>query len=233
MAKLESAKWEIFVDSAGNEGRVARRQRRNREALLKAGHEVISEKGIDAATMMEIAERADVASGTIYNYFKSKDELAIAVLELVMEQLARRIEDVTNTFADPAQVYAFGIRTVLETATGDMRWRQLLHRSEVIADAIFQRMGPFAIRDVQNATSAGRFSTPDPDLTWRMSCFAIVGVSLAITKDELPASVIDETVVRLLCMAGMSETDSRELASRPRPSLPPEAAPNWSKAKAR
>lgn len=219
------------MDSIETEGRVARRQRRNREALLKAGHEVISEKGIDAATMIEIAERADVASGTIYNYFKSKDELAIAVLELVMEQLAERIENVTDTFSDPAQVYAFGIRNVLETATGDMRWRQLLHRSEVIADATFQRMGPFAIRDLRNATAAGRFSTPDPDLTWRMSCFAIVGVALAITKNALPVSLIDETVVRLLCMAGMSEADSRELAARPRPALPPEAIPEWTGAK--
>lgn len=211
------------------EGRVARRQRRNRDALLVAGHEVISEKGIDAATMLEIAERADVASGTIYNYFKSKDELAIAVLELIMEQLAKRIESVTNTFSDSAQVYAFGIRTVLETATGDIRWRQLLHRSEVIANATFQRMGPFAIRDLQNATSAGRFSTPDPELTWRMSCFAIVGASLAMTKGEIGASLIEETVVRLLCMAGMSEVDSRELAARPRPPLPPEATLDWSK----
>ncbi len=211
------------MKTTDTEGRVARRQRRNRDALLRAGHEVISEKGIDAATMLEISERADVASGTIYNYFKSKEELAIAVLELVMEQLARRIEEVTNGFSDPAQVYAYGMRTVLETATGDMRWRQLLHRSEVIANATFQRMGPFAIRDLRNATAAGRFSNPDPELTWRMSCFSIVGVSLAITKGDLPPKAIDEALVRLLCMAGMSEADSRELASRPSPPLAPEA----------
>lgn len=219
------------MNSAKTEGRVARRQRRNRDALLKAGHEVISGKGIDAATMLEIAERADVASGTIYNYFKSKDELAIAVLELIMEQLAMRIENVTNTFSDPAQVYAFGIRTVLETATGDLRWRQLLHRSEVIANATFQRMGPFAIRDLRNAAAAGRFSTSDPELTWRMTCFAIVGASLAMTKDEIDSSLIEETVVRLLCMAGMQENDSRELAARPRPPLPPEAKPDWGRTK--
>jgi AcrR family transcriptional regulator len=218
------------VDIIEKEGRVARRQRRNREALIQAGYSVLSEKGFDAATMMEIAERADVASGTIYNYFKSKDELAIAVLELIMERLAERIEAVTNTFSDPAQVYAFGIRTVLQTATGDMRWRQLLHRSEVIADATFRRMGPYAIRDLKNATDAGRFSTADPDLTWHMACFAIVGVSLAITKGEMPVSVIDETVVRLLCMAGLGEADARELAARPCPALPPETAPDWGKA---
>ena len=204
------------------EGRVAKRQRRNREAVLQAGHDVMSEKGIDAATMQEIAARADVGAGTVYSYYKSKDELAIAVLELVMERLAVRIETVTDTFADSAQVYAFGIRTVLETATTDFRWKQLLHRSEVIADALYRCMGPFAIHDLRKATAAGRFVTPDPELTWRMTSHAIVGVALAITKGELPPDAIDGTVVGLLCMTGIGASDAVELASRPRPELEPE-----------
>jgi hypothetical protein len=65
----------------------------------------------------------------------------------MMHSLALRIEEATKGFTDPAQVYAFGVRTVLETATADVRWKQLLSRSEVIADALFRRMGPFAIRD--------------------------------------------------------------------------------------
>ena len=73
------------------EGRVARRQRRNRTALIEAAREIMSEKGVDSATMLEIAERADVGAGTVYNYFKSKDELAIAVLEDLMHDLALRI----------------------------------------------------------------------------------------------------------------------------------------------
>ena len=63
-----------------SKGRVAQRQERNREALVQAGYSVMSEKGIDAATMQEIAERADVGAGTVYSYFKSKDELAVSVI---------------------------------------------------------------------------------------------------------------------------------------------------------
>jgi AcrR family transcriptional regulator len=96
--------------------------------LIRAASIVMSEKGIDRESMLEIAERADVGAGTVYNYFKSKDELAVAVLEAMMHRLALRIEQVTDGFTDPAQVYAFGIRTVLETATTDVRWKQLLYR---------------------------------------------------------------------------------------------------------
>ncbi len=204
------------------EGRVARRQRRIRDALIQSARAVMSEKGVDGSTMLEIAERADVGAGTVYNYFKSKDELAVSVLEDMMHDLALRIERVTNTFDDPGQVYAFGVRTVLDAATRDVRWRQLLSRSEVIADAIFRRMGPFAIRDLRQATAVSRFSVGDAELVWKMASHAIVGVSLAITNGELPEEKIHETVVRLLCMNGIGTEAAEELASRPRPELPPE-----------
>jgi AcrR family transcriptional regulator len=203
-------------------GRVARKQQRKREALVLAGYKVMSERGIDSATMVEIAELADVGAGTVYSYFKSKDELAVAVLERVMQDLAQRIETVTNTFTDPAQVYAYGVRMVMESATGDKRWKQLLYRAEVIADAIFNIHGPFAIRDIENAVKAKRYKVSNARLTFKLACFAMIGASSAINQGELPVSSIDETVVRLLCMNGVSEAEAIEIASRPCPPLPPE-----------
>jgi AcrR family transcriptional regulator len=206
-------------DLAEPKGRVARRREKNREALLRAAAVVMSERGVDGATMLEIAERADVGAGTVYTYFKSKDELAIAVLEEMMHSLALRIEETTKGFTDPAQVYAFGVRTVLETATADVRWKQLLSRSEVIADALFRRMGPFAIRDLRRASDAGRFQISNPELIWRMTTHAIVGISLAITTGAVSQAATDQIVVRLLCMTGIGADAALELAMRPRPAL--------------
>lgn len=206
-------------------GRVALRQERNREALVQAGYHVMSEKGIDAATMQEIAERADVGAGTVYSYFRSKEDLAIAVIERVMHDLAVRIDQVGASFDDPAQVYAYGVRTVIEAATQDLRWRQLLNRPEVIAEAMYRCHGPFATRDLENAARAGRFTFPDAKLTFKLACYAIVGVSVAITRGEMEPEVVEPSVVRLLCMAGLSEADATALARKPRPELPPEWRP--------
>lgn len=207
------------------EGRVARRQRRNRDALIAAARDIMTEKGVEAATMLEIADRADVGAGTVYNYFKSKDELAIAVLETLMHDLALRIQEVTDTFEDPAQVYAYGIRTVLDTATNDVRWAQMLNRSEVIADAMFRMMGPFAIRDLRLASQAGRFEVSNAELVWRLTTHALIGASLAITTGQMPASASDQIIVRLLCMTGIGANSAVELAGRPRPALKPEGGP--------
>lgn len=199
-------------DAPEAEGRVARRQRRNREALIRAACTVMTEKGIDAATMLEIAELADVGAGTVYNYFKSKDELAVAVLEEMMHALALRIEAATVTIADPAQIFVFGMTTVLDAATTDISWRQMLYRSEVIADALYRRMGPFAIRDCRNAVAAGRFRTSDSPLVWRLCSHGIVGAGLAIQHGQLPAEAKVDVIARLVCMTGVDEDDAKALA---------------------
>ena len=204
------------------ETRNARRKRRNRQALVEAAHTVMAEKGIDAATMSEIADLADVGAGTVYNYFASKDDLAMRVMEEVMERLAQRIEAVTNNFDDPGQVYAFGIRNVMKAATTDRRWSWLLRRSEVIADAMYRVMGPYAIRDVRNAVAAGRYQVEDPEMAWRQATHAIVGFSLAVCDGKLAASKIDEAVVNLLGMVGVSRAEAWEIARRPCPDLPRE-----------
>lgn len=196
------------------EGRVARRQRKNRMALIAAGRRIMSEKGFDAATMLEIADAADVGAGTVYNYFKSKEELAIAVLEELMHELALKIEEVTNQFEDPAEVYAFGIRTVIEHAITDVRWRQLLYRSEVISNTMFRVMGPFAIRDLERATEAERFKVEDATLCWRLATHVLVGAALAITTDEMGCENVDEVVISLLCMNGIGRDEARILAFR-------------------
>lgn len=211
------------MDSTTNaETRRDRRKKRNRQALIDAGYRVIAEKGIDAATMVEIADRADVGAGTAYNYFASKDDLAIAVLEQVMDRLAQRIEAVTDTFTDPGQVYAFGIRTVMMAATTDQRWRWLLRRAEVIADAMFRVMGPYAIRDLRNGAAAGRYRVEDPELAWRLATHAIVGFSLAVCDGKLAPEKIDDAVVDLLGMVGVARDDAWEIARRPSPELPSE-----------
>jgi AcrR family transcriptional regulator len=211
-----------MVQAQATESRNARRKRRNRQALVEAAHAVMAEKGIDAATMSEIADLADVGAGTVYNYFASKDDLAMQVMEDVMDRLAQRIEAVTDTFDDPAQVYAFGIRNVMKAATTDRRWSWLLRRSEVIADAMYRVMGPYAIRDLRNAVGAGRYQVEDPEMAWRQATHAIVGFSLAVCDGKLAPGKIDEAVVNLLGMVGVPRVEAWEIALRPCPDLPRE-----------
>src|SRR5438270_10116893 len=52
-----------------------------REAILDVAQEVFLEEGFAAASMSTIAARLGGSKGTLYNYFKSKDDLFIAYVE--------------------------------------------------------------------------------------------------------------------------------------------------------
>ncbi|MDX1672558.1 MAG: TetR/AcrR family transcriptional regulator [Balneolaceae bacterium] len=65
----------------GIEERKAREKERRKRMIIDAAEEVIFEKGIDQATMEEIAEEAELSKGTLYLYFKNKNELYLALCE--------------------------------------------------------------------------------------------------------------------------------------------------------
>ncbi len=50
-----------------------------RASIIQAAIEVFSKKGFQAATISEIAERADVSEGSIYQYFKNKEDLFFSI----------------------------------------------------------------------------------------------------------------------------------------------------------
>lgn len=62
-----------------------RRKERTRRALLQAADRLFCEKGFDATTVEEIAHAADVAKGTFFNYFETKETLLIHLLALQIE----------------------------------------------------------------------------------------------------------------------------------------------------
>jgi AcrR family transcriptional regulator len=62
------------------------------QSIQDAAMRVIARKGMAAATMQEIAEEAGVAKGTIYLYFRDRDELVEKTFETAITQLIARID---------------------------------------------------------------------------------------------------------------------------------------------
>jgi AcrR family transcriptional regulator len=68
--------------------------------ILSAAEQVFTRKGLDLARMDDIAEETGLSKGTLYLYFKSKDDLIIAILDRIFQgvftQLGGRINDQPN-----------------------------------------------------------------------------------------------------------------------------------------
>jgi len=59
----------------------------SKEAILSVGKEIVSQSGINALNMRNIAQRCNISVGSVYNYFPSKGDLIIATIESVWQEI--------------------------------------------------------------------------------------------------------------------------------------------------
>lgn len=71
------------------QGKRERSKAANREAILDAARLVFAELGYETTTVRDIIRRTDLASGTFYNYFKSKEEIFEALAEASAAEFGR------------------------------------------------------------------------------------------------------------------------------------------------
>ncbi len=75
--------------------RISRREREylaHREEILSAAEKVFAAKGFFPTTMSDIARRAEFGTGTLYKYFKSKEELYFTLIDEKVEEINRLVK---------------------------------------------------------------------------------------------------------------------------------------------
>ena len=69
--------WEVRINTAVI----------SKEEILEACKAIVSKKGLSALNMRAVAKRCNIALGSVYNYFRSKDDLVIAAVESVWDSI--------------------------------------------------------------------------------------------------------------------------------------------------
>ncbi len=96
---------------------------RTKRQILNAGLKVFATKGYKGASIAEIAEEAGVSKGLAYNYFKSKKDLAEAVLLDIKTELTQFYE-MSQYITDPYEFLKFSIQyTIKNVKENETFWR--------------------------------------------------------------------------------------------------------------
>jgi AcrR family transcriptional regulator len=72
-------------------GRRARAKIASRTRILDAAMRLFSHRGIDEVTIDEIAAAADVGKGTIYNYFRTKEDIVVAFMAAFEREVQAKV----------------------------------------------------------------------------------------------------------------------------------------------
>ena len=199
---------------------------RNRDRLRSAAAEVIAERGLDAP-LEEIARRAQVSIGTLYNHFPSRDALLDDVFPARLSALDRLAADALAV-ADPWEGFAAYIEGLLRLHAEDQGLsdalarrgplppevaaactRGLAHLSEILARAKESgRLRPdFTLTDLSALVLAlSQFirdtRTRAPDAWRRHLAFHLDGLRTEAAHDIAVPALPDAEVSRLFPGAG-------------------------------
>jgi AcrR family transcriptional regulator len=110
-------------------GRREQQKRARERAIRRAARRLFERRGFDATSMEEIAARAGLAVGTVYNYFPSKPELLLAILRADASEVGEVVEGIAKELPDdPGAAVSALCDAYLELALRHDRrlWREVL-----------------------------------------------------------------------------------------------------------
>ncbi len=201
--------------------RSARRRRETRVRLLLAARRLIAARGgLDAVPIGEITEEADVATGSFYNHFESKEQLLEAVVTATLEHHGEMLDEVTADVSDPAEVCAIGMRLTLRMVKRDPIWGAFVaHTGLYVAQLQSNLLGRLA-GDLFLGFDSGRFTGPDRTTCLAMVGGAVLGAMIAEGMNVLPDEADCLVAQQLLELLGVPKHEADDLARRPLPPIP-------------
>lgn len=95
--------------------------------IINAAEEVFTQKGFDEARMDDIAERTGLSKGTLYLYFRSKDDLIAAILERIIGREFRQLEHLDEADATATETLRNLTRLLTKDLLGMLRIMPIIY----------------------------------------------------------------------------------------------------------
>ena len=93
---MKNKSYSGSIGAMGIQERKEREKERRRQQIMVAAKRVFSDKGFNKATMEDIAQEAELSPGTLYLYFKNKEELYASLSLRILQYLLIRVEHVND-----------------------------------------------------------------------------------------------------------------------------------------
>ena len=114
--------------------------------------------------------------GSFYNHFHSKEELFQAAVNEVLDELGAILDKLTAEGEDPAETFARSFRLVGRLFIERPAISRVLLNTRLTLISANRGLAPRALRDIDAAVRAGRFSVDDPMLALAVAGGALMGL---------------------------------------------------------
>lgn len=200
-----------------------RKKKAVRQQIIDAAAALFASSGLEATTIENIAERAGVSAGTVYNYFGSKNALLLAVVENdtdIMIELgqavvsrpgtnpAKAVQRLVGVYLDEFMSWEPGLLREVMAASfqgtgGAAMTAELVRMDERLIEQLMVLIGGFQAR------SRMRTDVAAADATLLIFSTLVTQLLMSIAFGEVDGSVLKEQVDRQIDLAfeGLRRTD--------------------------
>lgn len=151
-------------------GRRAESKERTRQKILKAALELFRKRGLDATTTRMISTKAGIAEGTLFNYFKTKEDLALYFFQKETDDLIEWFENDKRLAKAPLPEKLFAI----------------IHRQLEYIGPYEDFIGAVFFRALQPESKLSPISLESQELRLRYLRFIRGVLDEAAERDEIP-----------------------------------------------
>ncbi|WP_410211433.1 TetR/AcrR family transcriptional regulator [Aquirhabdus sp.] len=179
------------TESAEQLTRGHKKKARTRQSLVDAALRIYARKGSGELALNELADEAHVSQGTIYNYFRTREEVLEAVGIALAEQLSHSISVLSAGIDSGAERMAIGIRTFVRRAIADTDWAnaviQVIHYDQGIRSAVAVNVR----YDLQLGLKQGSFIYSDEEVALALVVSCAIGAMNSIVEGR---GVVDHDI---------------------------------------
>jgi AcrR family transcriptional regulator len=203
--------------------RVVDRESRRAE-LVRAAATLFAERGVPATPVSDIVKAAGVAQGTFYLYFSSKDEIVLAVVEQIGDEMLAAIESAVEASGTAAVEKLLGLRDVLirfDETPAAAALADFIHRPEnrMLHDRLAENLTPGLVVLVESivvqGVAEGVFDVPD---TRAAAWFVLGGLqSVEVSGTpvaEMPSAIEAATTLALRALGHTGEVHASRKRAR-------------------
>jgi AcrR family transcriptional regulator len=179
---------------------VAEHRAQRLRALLEAARVLVAEEGPEALTLTALAAQVGLSRPSLYEYFRSRDDLVAAMVEDELPRWIAELEAEVARHADPAERIAAFVRTQLRMLTDGRHSAAVVLAGHALGPAAQERiMAEHARLFAPLVDALADVGVDHPELRARLIQGVVTAASPMLGADELAnRRVLDAAVHQVL-----------------------------------
>lgn len=194
-----------------------KKRERTRRGLVDAALRLVARKEVGEIALLDVASEAAVSNGTIYNYFRTRDEVLEAVGIAMASEFSDAISALSSDVRCGAQRLSIGVRMFVCRAAYDHQWANALLRIIHSDQAMRSRLAAHVLGDLRDGLRAGTFAYEDEGIAMDMVVSCTTGAMRSVVEGRVVAEHDQRVAEMILKALGVTPAKAKKIVVKPLP----------------